>query len=214
MAIAVPFFNVELRHRDTDRMVSSQIYLDEGVIPSIGRACQVKVSGAAQFARPGDSMLFVSPKPITVTPDPAMIGDEDDCPRSIPPGTALFIALEQHLAPDHLKVIDIRRNIRSAHILKIAKSILGVAKPDQIIVFGSSARTDVRAGGDIDVLVVLDHDPSLEDRARLSKAVRGLDTAVDMVIMSRAAFDAEKNLTGSVAYPAAREGAMVYQRVA
>jgi hypothetical protein len=85
----------------------------------------------------------------------------------------------------------------------------------RIILFGSRARGDAAPDSDYDLLVVLDalapedwHATTLE----LYRACRGCGVAVEPHAMSEEEFEETKGVIGGLAYPAAKEGVLLYER--
>ena len=88
------------------------------------------------------------------------------------------------------------------------RTILDAApRGSEIILFGSYARGDAREDSDLDFLVV---EPTLRGRraemVRLRQVLRPLGIPVDVLVVSRVAFDAWKDLPNNVIAVAAREG--------
>ncbi len=85
--------------------------------------------------------------------------------------------------------------------------------PERVILFGSHARGDAGPRSDIDLLVLIDRgniaDPQVGEMYR---AMHGLKAPVDIVVMSVSEFEAYKELVGTVARPANREGRVLYRR--
>lgn len=88
--------------------------------------------------------------------------------------------------------------------------------PRRIVLFGSVARGEEGPDSDLDLLVVLDLlDPA--DRVRLMGAIRRAITApapIDVFVTDVAEFERRKDVLGSMQYWPAREGELVYDRVA
>jgi predicted nucleotidyltransferase len=84
----------------------------------------------------------------------------------------------------------------------------------EVIVFGSYARGDAGSDSDVDFLVI---EPQLSDRraemVRLRSDLRPLRLPVDVLVVSRRAFDAWKDVPNNVIHHAAREG-LAYARAA
>jgi uncharacterized protein len=96
-----------------------------------------------------------------------------------------------------------RQTIESA-----VRTMLDAAPPaSQVILFGSYARGDAGEDSDLDFLVV---EPIVRSRrkemVRLREALRPLRIPADVLVVSRAVFDAWKDLPNNVVYMAAREG--------
>ena len=84
--------------------------------------------------------------------------------------------------------------------------------PQRIILFGSQARRTADDQSDIDLLVIY---PLKGDRHRLmvamDRALRGLPIARDIVILTPEEYERDKEIPGTVARPASREGKVLYE---
>ena len=93
----------------------------------------------------------------------------------------------------------------------IVERIVERFHPERIILFGSRARGTARPDSDVDLLVVM---PFTGSRLRLAveirKTLRGLGVAKDIVIMTPEKFAVRKEIPGTIAYPAAREGQVLH----
>jgi predicted nucleotidyltransferase len=90
--------------------------------------------------------------------------------------------------------------------------ILGVAKPDRIILFGSAATGQMTRDSDIDVLVVAPSPSNtIEERVRLRRSLRGLGFPFDVFIIATERFEESKNILGGIAYPAHKYGRVIYE---
>ena len=89
--------------------------------------------------------------------------------------------------------------------------------PEQIILFGSRARGDARAGSDVD-LVVVESEPSGEERskrleaARLYRTLAGFSVSKDILVYSRDEVDYRRDSLNHVLGRALREGRVLYAR--
>jgi len=96
-----------------------------------------------------------------------------------------------------------------ARTIQQAVEVLLDAAPrgSEVILFGSYARGDAAAQSDLDFLVI---EPQLPNRraetVRLRAALRPLRLPVDVLVVSRQAFDAWKDVPNNVINEAAREG--------
>jgi predicted nucleotidyltransferase len=83
--------------------------------------------------------------------------------------------------------------------------------PRRIILFGSWARGQQTPDSDVDLLVVMDE---VTDRRALRVAMRrALGTtglSKDIVLLTSAEFERQRQVAGSIAYPADREGRVLY----
>jgi len=111
------------------------------------------------------------------------------------------------------RLVDDMKTITDEPILRAITARLSEAyRPDRIYLFGSKARGDDGPDSDWDVLVVVPDDASGERRrGRLGyEALWGMDTAVDVVVMARRAFDARRRLKASLPGTVLREGRLLY----
>lgn len=85
----------------------------------------------------------------------------------------------------------------------------------KIILFGSRARGDARADSDFDLLVVL-RDLRPEEKhgetLALYRALECVSVAVEPWVMSEDEFEETKGVIGGLAYPASKEGVLLYEK--
>ncbi len=98
--------------------------------------------------------------------------------------------------------------IDAATIEEAASRLLRAAPAgSEVILFGSYARGQAREDSDLDFLVI---EPVLQSRrdemVRLRLELRPLQIPVDVLVVSRAAFESWKDKPNTVVYIAAREG--------
>ena len=97
-------------------------------------------------------------------------------------------------------------------VREIVRRLLGVARPDRIILFGSAANGPMTRDSDIDLLVVAPASSNtLDERVRLYKALRGLGFPFDVFIIGTERFEETKNIFGGIAYPANKYGRVIYE---
>lgn len=97
-------------------------------------------------------------------------------------------------------------------IAEIVRRIRSVATPRRILIFGSAALGPMTPDSGIDLLVLEDHAADARaDRLRIRQALRGLGWAFDVVVMATERFDETKGVVGGIAYPASRQGHVVYE---
>jgi predicted nucleotidyltransferase len=88
------------------------------------------------------------------------------------------------------------------------------AKPLKIILFGSCGRGDNGIDSDVDILVVKKTiDNRYLELAELSKAMRGVMLAVDLLLLEEGELKEWCEVPGSVYRSAVREGKVVYEAV-
>jgi predicted nucleotidyltransferase len=87
--------------------------------------------------------------------------------------------------------------------------------PQRVILFGSQARGTADARSDVDLLVICPMDRKGETRRALMvamhRALRGLDFATDIVVLTPDEFERDRQIPGTVARPASREGKVLYE---
>jgi predicted nucleotidyltransferase len=97
-------------------------------------------------------------------------------------------------------------------VREIVRRLLGVTRPDRIILFGSAATGEMTRDSDVDLLVVAPAPSNtLDERVRLYKALRGLAFPFDVFIIGTERFEETKNIFGGIAYPANKYGRVIYE---
>ncbi len=83
--------------------------------------------------------------------------------------------------------------------------------PEKIILFGSYARGDAGLESDVDLLVVMPVNGSRRKAAvDIGVALRDIPISKDVVVTTSDAFEWRKEVTGTIEYPAAHEGRVLY----
>jgi predicted nucleotidyltransferase len=86
-------------------------------------------------------------------------------------------------------------------------------RPEQVILFGSHARGEAGADSDVGLLVVMDFDGSaLEQAVEIQQALHHILAPIDIIVSKPADFDWRKDVVGTIEWPAAREGKVLYAR--
>ncbi len=102
--------------------------------------------------------------------------------------------------------------IDDALIQEIVRRVLSVAQPDKIILFGSAAAGKMTRDSDIDLLIIetgpIDR---REEYVRIRRALRGMGHPFDILFISADWFEASKNVIGGIAYPANKNGKVIYE---
>jgi predicted nucleotidyltransferase len=101
---------------------------------------------------------------------------------------------------------------------QMVEVIVREGSPEAIILFGSRARGDARAGSDVDLLVIEKEafSPQRSRRrevARLQMALRGLPFAKDILFYSREEFERWRHSPNHLAGRAEREGRVLHGRL-
>ena len=88
----------------------------------------------------------------------------------------------------------------------------GENKIRRILFYGSRARGAARPDSDLDLLVV-EKDPvsKPKERERLRQAVGDFAIPIDIRVMGETEFEETKNIVGGIAYPASKEGIILYE---
>lgn len=95
---------------------------------------------------------------------------------------------------------------------RLTELLAQAARPRYIILFGSQARGEASEESDFDVMVV---EPEVANRGqemvRLSRLLRPLDIAVDLLVVSAEKFEYWRDTPGNVYFEAASEGKILYE---
>ena len=88
-------------------------------------------------------------------------------------------------------------------------------RPEKIILFGSYARGTAGEDSDADILVVMPVKGSKRKKAtEIDIALVGLDLPVDVIVVTPEELDRNKNIIGTIIYPALKEGKVLYEKAA
>lgn len=99
------------------------------------------------------------------------------------------------------------------HIRSMVSRIVKRFHPERIILFGSHARGKGGADSDVDLLVVLPIEGSKrEKQLEVRSALGGGALPVDVVVTRPEEFAWRKDVVGTIEYPAAREGQVLYAK--
>lgn len=96
----------------------------------------------------------------------------------------------------------------------LVERVVAHFNPVRVILFGSHARGEAGPDSDYDLLIVLDDDaPAKRLRPEAGyRAVRPARVPVDLLTCRRSAFEAKRDVVGSLAHAIAREGIVVHER--
>jgi len=95
---------------------------------------------------------------------------------------------------------------------KVKQRLVEGFHPEKIILFGSQARGTADDRSDVDILVVC----SFTGKRRhlmleMDRALRGLNLARDIVILTPEEFELDRHIPGTIARPAWKEGRVLYE---
>ncbi len=102
-------------------------------------------------------------------------------------------------------------------IQEMVDTIIRVADPETVILFGSRARGNARADSDVDLLIV-EREPFSPQRsrrqetARLYLALRKVAVSKDLLLYSRDEFERLKDSVHHIVGRAQREGRVLHER--
>jgi len=100
-------------------------------------------------------------------------------------------------------------------IREAARRLVEKFRPDRIILFGSYARGTADDHSEVDFLVITD---AAKRRNRhkimteMDGALRGLQIAKDIVVLTRDEFEEDKEIPGTTARYVSKEGRLLYER--
>ena len=85
--------------------------------------------------------------------------------------------------------------------------------PNRIILFGSQARHQADTRSDIDLLVICDFGGSRRElMLQMDRSLKGLGIGRDVLVMRPEEFERDKDIPGTIARPASKEGVTLYER--
>lgn len=100
-----------------------------------------------------------------------------------------------------------------ADIDRMVKRIVAKFRPQQVILFGSHARGDAGPDSDVDLLVVMDFEGTARDkRLEIRCALHNILVPKDIIVTKPEDFAWRKDVVGTIEWPAAREGKVLYAR--
>jgi len=117
--------------------------------------------------------------------------------------------------PTEQKLVNMRNTTspRQTELEEIVNRIVDAAHPEQVLLFGSTARGTTGPHSDLDFLVIKAgrYNPR-KVAGIIYQRMRGIARSMDLVIVTPKQLDDCKNSPFSVVYPAVREGRIVYER--
>jgi predicted nucleotidyltransferase len=100
-------------------------------------------------------------------------------------------------------------------IQEAAKRLVERFRPDRIILFGSYARGTADDYSDVDFMVITEAAKRANRHkmmAQMDGALRGLRIAKDIIVLTPAEFEEDKEIPGTTARYVSKEGRLLYER--
>ena len=102
--------------------------------------------------------------------------------------------------------------ITQDQIDEMARRIVARFEPQKIILFGSYAGGVPTEESDLDLLIVKDSDlPSRVQSRKVRQLISDLAIPVDVIVKTSNEFETYKDIVGTIIYPAARFGRVIYE---
>jgi uncharacterized protein len=100
-----------------------------------------------------------------------------------------------------------------ADIDRMVKRIVKKFRPERVILFGSQARGEAGPDSDVDLLVVMDFEGTAFDKElEIRLALHDVRVPKDIIVTTPEDFTCRKDIVGTIEWPAAREGTVLYAR--
>lgn len=87
--------------------------------------------------------------------------------------------------------------------------IVELTQPKMVVLFGSRARGDAGDHSDIDLLVVAENPPGRKEAFAIAEKAAP-DLPLQLIFLSPTEWEETRDVVGGVAYPAHREGRVLY----
>ncbi|MBN1381503.1 MAG: nucleotidyltransferase domain-containing protein [Deltaproteobacteria bacterium] len=98
-------------------------------------------------------------------------------------------------------------------ITEATRRLVSGFSPERIILFGSLARGEADERSDADILVITKFRGKRRTlMLEMDRSLRGLDLARDIIVLTPEEFERDRDIPGTIAGPAAREGKILYER--
>ena len=97
-------------------------------------------------------------------------------------------------------------------LAEIVRRLVEACRPTKIYLFGSKARGDAGVDSDYDIMVVVpfSEEPAYRRAREAYEILRGIRTAVDVLVWTREAFEGRLHLKASFPSTIVREGRLLY----
>lgn len=107
----------------------------------------------------------------------------------------------------------VREKLAESVVSRMVKRIVDRFTPERVILFGSHAQGSAGADSDVDLLVVMPVKGSRRRKAvEIGVALHDFAVPKDIVISTPEDFSWRKDVVGTIEYPAAHEGRVVYAK--
>jgi predicted nucleotidyltransferase len=98
-------------------------------------------------------------------------------------------------------------------IQKIKDRIVSETNVEKIIIFGSYAYGKPTEESDIDILVIMETDLPIHRRARKIRGILSdISIPKDIIVRTPSEFEEYKDIIGTIVYPAAQWGKIIYEK--
>lgn len=160
---------------------------------------QAQVAGALGLHRPAISEVEAGRRSVTS-------GELHELSR------LLSIPVHELLAPDDEEVDESSAGVDEV-IREMGRVIVESFRPERIILFGSHARGTAGPDSDVDLLVVMKVEGSRRRLgARIGAALHGFQISKDIIVTTPEAFEARREVPGTIERWAAVEGKVLHAR--
>jgi predicted nucleotidyltransferase len=100
-----------------------------------------------------------------------------------------------------------------AQIARMVARIVKKFHPHQVILFGSHARGEAGPDSDVDLLVVMEYEGTARDQGlEIRGVLHDFFIPLDVIVTNPEDFAWRKEIVGTIEWPAAREGMVLYAR--
>ncbi|OGW52231.1 MAG: hypothetical protein A2Z50_06405 [Nitrospirae bacterium RBG_19FT_COMBO_42_15] len=98
-------------------------------------------------------------------------------------------------------------------IKEAVKRIIDGFNPEKIILFGSYAYGHPSPDSDLDLLIIMNTNAKPHKRAvPIRKVLKGIGIPKDVIVKTPEEFERFKDVIGTIIYPAAHKGRLLYER--
>ena len=95
----------------------------------------------------------------------------------------------------------------------MVRRIVRQFRPERVILFGSHARGEAGPDSDVDLLVVMPVEGQKHKKqVQIRVALHDIRVSKDVIVTTPEDFEWRKEIPGTIEYPAAREGRVLYAR--